>query len=111
MFVDLAGKWAPLLLLSLHQRGEQRFSELQRSVGGISRKMLVQTLRTLQRDGLLDRTVRQEATPPQVIYGPTALGSEAARDAGVLCAWTERRAEQVYRARAHFDARMPGPSA
>jgi DNA-binding HxlR family transcriptional regulator len=105
VFVDLADKWSLLLLMSFRELGDQRFSELQRSVGGISRKMLSQTLRTLERDGLLSRTVHQNATPPLVIYGLTPLGHEIADETRALCNWTQRRAHDVYAARADFDQR------
>ncbi|MET8560997.1 helix-turn-helix domain-containing protein [Streptomyces flaveolus] len=103
VFLDLADKWSLLLLLSLRLRGEQRFSELQRSVGGISRRMLSQTLRTLERDGLLSRVVDPDKSPPRVTYGLTALGGEAAEETKVLCAWTTRRTYEVNAARAEFD--------
>ncbi|MFJ3307455.1 winged helix-turn-helix transcriptional regulator [Streptomyces sp. NPDC086549] len=105
VFVDLADKWALLMLLSLRERGVQRFSELQRSIGGISRKMFSQTLRTLERDGLVARTVDPKATPPLVLYGLTDLGSEIAEETRVLCTWTHTRAAQVYAARAAYDQR------
>ncbi|QIQ06637.1 helix-turn-helix transcriptional regulator [Streptomyces liangshanensis] len=106
VFVDLADKWSLLILLSLLRQGPQRFSELQRSVGGISRKMLSQTLRTLERDGVLVRTVHQDRTPPLVIYGLSELGAEVAEEARSLCSWAQRRALRVHEARAAFDERM-----
>ncbi|MEV6022196.1 helix-turn-helix domain-containing protein [Streptomyces sp. NPDC052036] len=105
VFVDLADKWALLMLLSLRERGVQRFSELQRSIGGISRKMFSQTLRTLERDGLVARTVDPRATPPLVHYGLTDLGGEIAEETRVLCTWTHTRAARVYAARAAYDQR------
>ncbi|MET8560836.1 helix-turn-helix domain-containing protein [Streptomyces flaveolus] len=103
VFLDLADKWSLLMLLSLRLRGEQRFSELQRSVGGISRRMLSQTLRTLERDGLLSRVVHPETTPPRVIYSLTPLGTEVAEETGALCAWTTRRTHEVHAARTAYD--------
>ncbi|XUL91430.1 winged helix-turn-helix transcriptional regulator [Streptomyces galilaeus] len=105
VFVDLADKWTLLMLLSLRERGVQRFSELQRSIGGISRKMFSQTLRTLERDGLVARTVDPKATPPLVLYGLTDLGGEIAEETRVLCTWTHKRAAQVHTARAAYDRR------
>nr|QIY76610.1 helix-turn-helix transcriptional regulator [Streptomyces sp. RLB1-33] len=105
VFVDLADKWALLMLLSLRERGVQRFSELQRSIGGISRKMFSQTLRTLERDGLVVRTVDPNSTPPLVHYGLTDLGGEIAEETRVLCTWTHNRAAQVHAARAAYDQR------
>ncbi|MEU8821088.1 helix-turn-helix domain-containing protein [Actinoplanes sp. NPDC048796] len=105
VFVDLADKWVLLMLMSLRERGAQRYSELQRSVGGISRKMLAQTLRTMERDGLVSRTVHGEAAPPQVIYALTPLGAEIAEETKVLCSWSGRRAAQVHAARDAYDHR------
>jgi DNA-binding HxlR family transcriptional regulator len=68
--------------------------------------MLSPTLRTLERDGLLSRTVHQNATPPLVIYGLTPLGAEIAEETRALCDWTQRRADDVYAARVAFDQRM-----
>jgi DNA-binding HxlR family transcriptional regulator len=105
VFVDLADKWALLMLMSLRERGTQRYSELQRSVGGISRKMLSQTLHTLERDGILSRTVQPDTTPPLVLYALTPLGVEIAEETRVLCAWTHNRAAQVHAARQAYDDR------
>jgi DNA-binding HxlR family transcriptional regulator len=105
VFVDLADKWALMMLASLRRLGEQRYSELQRSLGGISRKMLSQTLRTLERDGLAFRRVDPDATPPLVTYGLTDLGEEVAAETSALCRWTEKRAAQVHEARAAYDQR------
>lgn len=105
VFVDLADKWVLLMLVSLRERGAQRYSELQRSIGGISRKMLSQTLRTLERDGLLDRSVDPRATPPLVQYSLTELGSEIAEETRVLCYWTQNRANDVRAARTAYDER------
>lgn len=108
VFVDLADKWVLLMLVSLRERNVQRYSELQRSVGGISRKMLSQTLRTLERDGLLLRSVDVNATPPLVQYSLTDLGKEIAEETRVLCNWTQNRAHQVRTARSAYDERTAG---
>ena len=105
VFVDLADKWALLMLASLRDRGAQRYSELQRSLGGISRKMLSQTLRTLERDGLVLRSVDPDVLPPLVLYGLTDLGSEIAEETRALCSWTEKRAARVHAARVAYDER------
>ncbi len=103
VFVDLADKWSLLVLGSLYKLGDQRFSELQRSVGGVSRKMLTQALRTLERDGLVERTVHPE-TPPRVVYGLRPMGRDLAEHARMLGDWSERHVAQVESARAEFDA-------
>ncbi|MFJ5215833.1 winged helix-turn-helix transcriptional regulator [Streptomyces sp. NPDC088354] len=105
VFVDLADKWVLLMLVSLREGGDQRYSELQRSLGGISRKMLSPTLRTMARDGLVLRSVNPEASPPLVMYGLTSLGREIAEETRALCTWTEKRAATVNEARAAYDRR------
>ncbi|MFF0044343.1 winged helix-turn-helix transcriptional regulator [Streptomyces mirabilis] len=104
-FVNLADKWALLMLLSLRLHGTQRFSELQRSVGGISRRMFSQTLHMLERDGLLRRTVDPDQSPPLVLYGLTDLGGEIAEEAHVMCTWTQERAAKIFWARIAYDER------
>ncbi|MGW5480814.1 winged helix-turn-helix transcriptional regulator [Streptomyces sp. NPDC004008] len=106
VFVDLADKWVLLMLVSLRELGVQRYSELQRSLGGISRKMLSQTLRTLERDGLVLRSVDPKVAPPLVLYGLTELGREVAEETRTLCTWTEKRAATVHEARAAYDRRQ-----
>ncbi|WP_037973476.1 winged helix-turn-helix transcriptional regulator [Streptomyces sp. NRRL WC-3742] len=103
MFAELADKWSMLILMSLVACGPQRFSELQRGVGGVSRKMLTQSLRTLERSGLVRRTVFPE-TPPRVVYDLLPLGRELAELLGPLGRWTELRTGQMLAAREEFDA-------
>ncbi|MFI9322843.1 winged helix-turn-helix transcriptional regulator [Kitasatospora aureofaciens] len=106
MFAELADKWSLLILMSLSACGPQRFSELQRGVGGVSRKMLTQSLRNLERSGLVLRTVFPE-TPPRVVYDLRPLGRELAELVTPLGHWTERRALQMLAAREEFDAAHP----
>ncbi|GGN21356.1 winged helix-turn-helix transcriptional regulator [Streptomyces fuscichromogenes] len=94
------------MLAGLREAGVQRYSELQRTLGGISRKLLSRTLRTLERDGLVLRTVDPRMTPPLVQYRLTELGSEIAEETRALCAWTEKRAATVHEARAAYDRRQ-----
>ncbi|MBO1419717.1 helix-turn-helix transcriptional regulator [Streptomyces sp. FH025] len=103
MFADLADKWSMLILMSLAACGPQRFSELQRGVGGVSRKMLTQSLRTLERSGLVLRTVFPE-TPPRVVYDLLPLGRELAELLSPLGRWTERHTPRMLAAREEFDA-------
>ncbi|MFJ8626941.1 winged helix-turn-helix transcriptional regulator [Kitasatospora sp. NPDC093550] len=103
LFAELADKWSLLILMSLAACGPQRFSELQRGVGGVSRKMLTQSLRNLERSGLVLRTVYPE-TPPRVVYDLLPLGRELAGLVTPLGRWTEGRAGQMMAARAEFDA-------
>jgi DNA-binding HxlR family transcriptional regulator len=102
VFADLADKWSLLLLGSLRKLGEQRFSELQRSVGGVSRKMLTQSLRTLERDGLILRTVYPE-TPPRVVYGLLPMGRALAERVAPMGEWVEANMGAVLAARTGFD--------
>ncbi|MEE1811147.1 winged helix-turn-helix transcriptional regulator [Streptomyces sp. BE133] len=106
VFVDLADKWVLLMLVSLREGGAQRYSELRRSLGGISRKMLSQTLRMMERDGLVLRSVDPKSTPPPVLYSLTELGGELAEETRPLCAWTEKRTAVVQEARATYDRRQ-----
>ncbi|MFJ7248292.1 winged helix-turn-helix transcriptional regulator [Kitasatospora sp. NPDC098652] len=107
LFAELADKWSMLILMSLSACGPQRFSELQRAVGGVSRKMLTQSLRSLERSGLVLRTVFPE-TPPRVVYDLLPLGRELAGLVAPLGRWTERRAGQMLAAREEFDAAHAG---
>ncbi|MER8100148.1 helix-turn-helix domain-containing protein [Kitasatospora sp. NPDC094016] len=102
MFAELADKWSMLILMSLAACGQQRFSELQRGVGGVSRKMLTQSLRSLERSGLVRRTVFPE-TPPRVVYDLLPLGRELAVLLAPLGRWTEQRTGQMLAAREEFD--------
>ncbi|MFJ2191421.1 winged helix-turn-helix transcriptional regulator [Kitasatospora sp. NPDC087861] len=102
MFAELADKWSMLILMSLAGCGPQRFSELQRGIGGVSRKMLTQSLRTLERSGLVRRTVFPE-TPPRVVYDLLPLGRELAVLLAPLGRWTEQRTGQMLAAREEFD--------
>ncbi|GAB7181292.1 helix-turn-helix domain-containing protein [Kitasatospora sp. Ki12] len=103
VFAELADKWSLLILMSLVACGPQRFSELQRGIGGVSRKMLTQSLRNLERSGLLLRTVYPE-TPPRVVYDLLPLGRELAELVTPLGRWTEHRADRMLAAREEFDA-------
>ncbi|MGW7444083.1 winged helix-turn-helix transcriptional regulator [Kitasatospora sp. NPDC054795] len=103
VFAELADKWSMLILMSLLGCGPQRFSELQRGVGGVSRKMLTQSLRNLERSGLVLRTVFPE-TPPRVVYDLLPLGRELAELLAPVGRWTEHRAGRMVVAREEFDA-------
>jgi len=100
----VADKWTMLILEVLTERGELRFTRLSELVPGISYKMLTQTLRLMEREGLIARTVHP-VVPPKVEYKLTDLGlSLGAAFCGVWM-WAERHLEQVERARAAFDQR------
>ena len=98
----VADKWTMLILEVLAERGTLRFTQLGKLIEGISQKMLTQTLRQMERDGLLERTVHP-VVPPKVEYELTALGlSLGAAFCGVWI-WATENFKQVERARARFD--------
>lgn len=101
---QLSSKWVTLLLCALHE-GPHRYSELAREVAGVSQKMLTQTLRTLERDGLISRSV--EATVPvTVTYSITELGESLFQVVAHLKRWAETNMPEVHRARAGYDASL-----
>ena len=84
--------------------GPMRFSDLRRSIEGISQRMLTLTLRGLERDGLISRTVFPEI-PPRVEYELTRLGKTLLEPIQGLAEWADRNRTQIQDARARFDAR------
>jgi DNA-binding HxlR family transcriptional regulator len=108
----LAGKWALYVLAALRRYDRPlRFSELRRVLDGITQKMLTQTLRALERDGLVRRAV-YPTVPPRVEYGLTALGIEAGELTGAIADWSRQHARQILAARETFDERageVPAP--
>jgi DNA-binding HxlR family transcriptional regulator len=97
VFDTIADKWAGLLVNALAE-GPRRHSELRRRIAGASQKMLTQTLRTLERDGLVKRTVTA-AVPVRVDYELTPLGRSLAPVLGALKAWAETNIEHIMAAR------------
>jgi len=89
----VTSKWAVLVLASL-RGAPSRFSELRRRIGGVSEKMLAQTLRTLEADGFLHREVAP-TTPPQVTYSLTALGEGIAERVTGLVDWIADRIPEI----------------
>ncbi|AKL67366.1 helix-turn-helix transcriptional regulator [Streptomyces goshikiensis] len=98
----VTSRWGVLVLAALVERS-YRFSELRREVGGVSEKMLAQTLQTLERDGFVLRDAKP-VIPPRVDYSLTGLGREAADQVWALARWTERRTADVQAARLAYDA-------
>ena len=84
----IADTWTPIVLFCLKGR-TRRFNELQRSIPDISKKMLIQTLRRLERRGLLDRLVHP-VVPPHVDYTLTPVGTKFAEAVALLCAWAQK---------------------
>jgi DNA-binding HxlR family transcriptional regulator len=98
----VADKWTMLILEVLTEKGELRFTRLSESVTGISQKMLTQTLRQMERDGLITRTVHP-VVPPKVEYRLTGLGlSLGAAFCGVWV-WAAENLDSVERSRRRFD--------
>jgi DNA-binding HxlR family transcriptional regulator len=99
----VADKWTLLILELLEARGTLRFTEIGRAIEGISQKMLTQTLRQMERDGLLTRTVHA-VVPPRVDYALTPLGNSLSAAFCGVWMWAERHLDAVEQARAAFDA-------
>ena len=97
----IGDKWSVLILMML-AREPKRFSALNKAVGDISKRMLTQTLRALQRDGLVERTV-YPTTPPRVDYRLTDLGRSALQPLAGLIVWADRRHDDIRTARDAFD--------
>jgi DNA-binding HxlR family transcriptional regulator len=94
-------KWS-LLVMARLIGGSQRYSQLRRTVDGISQRMLTVTLRGLERDGLLVRTVTPTA-PPRVDYELTPVGETLAVEVGTLLRWAEAHRDYVTESRDRFD--------
>ena len=104
MIGRVADKWTLLILEVLEEHGVQRFTEIGRKVDGISQKMLTQTLRLMERDGLVIRTVHP-VVPPKVEYRLTELGHSLSYAFCGVWTWAEKNIDRVARARAEFDDR------
>src|ERR687894_3307868 len=99
----IADKWS-LLAIALLEGRRLRFTELQREIDGISQRMLTVTLRQLERDGLVERTV-YPVVPPRVEYSLTPLGSTLHATIQSLVSWTEDHQAEIAAARAAYDER------
>ena len=98
----VTSRWGVLILVRLLE-GTYRFSELRRSVGGVSEKMLAQTLQNLEADGFVHREVHAEV-PPRVEYSLTPLGREIAERVEGLVEWLEASMPRITSARARAQA-------
>ncbi|MGN9837633.1 winged helix-turn-helix transcriptional regulator [Nonomuraea sp. H19] len=99
----IADKWS-LLVIALLDCQSLRFTQLRREIDGVSQRMLTVTLRQLERDGLVSRTVHP-VVPPRVDYALTPLGRTLHQTIKTLVTWTEEHQEEVAAARAAYDAR------
>jgi DNA-binding HxlR family transcriptional regulator len=94
----IADKWTALVILAL-SRDTKRYSELHREIGGVSQKMLTQTLRSLENSGLIQRKV-YPVVPPMVEYSLTSLGVTLVKPLKTLCDWASEHFHEVETARA-----------
>ena len=101
----VADKWTMLILEVLAEKGELRFSRLAEHVAGISQKMLTQTLRQMERDGLLTRTIHP-VIPPRVVYKLTRLGLGLGEAFCGVWLWAEAHLDEVDASRQAFDTRV-----
>jgi DNA-binding HxlR family transcriptional regulator len=100
-------KWS-VYVIDLLGQGTKRFSELHRSIDGITARMLTVTLRGLERDGILTRTIHP-VIPPRVDYELTPMGATLLDTIGQLVSWTDAHLDEIENARACYDARHPEP--
>ncbi len=103
----IADKWTVLVVGALEHR-TKRFGQLRREIGGVSQKMLTQTLRGLERDGIVSRKV-YASVPPKVEYSLTDLGHTLVHILEAIRAWSETNIGHVLTARADYDAAAEGP--
>ena len=106
----IGDKWTVLVLGELAKHGACRFSELRKRLSGVSEKMLTQTLRAVERDGLVLRTV-YPAVPVRVEYALTPLGQTLREPLKALTEWSVRHVAEVIAAREEYDGnaeRLPG---
>ncbi|MCJ2037406.1 helix-turn-helix transcriptional regulator [Methylobacterium sp. J-059] len=100
----VADKWTMLILEALHERGTLRFTQLGKAVGRISQKMLTQTVRQMEQDGLVRRTAHP-VIPPHVDYALTPLGESLGAAFCGVWIWAETHHAEIKRAREAFASR------
>jgi DNA-binding HxlR family transcriptional regulator len=100
MLARICDKWTVLVIRTLG-RGPRRFNALRRDVGEISQKMLTQTLKELEKNGLVKRTV-SPVTPPQVEYELTDLGKDFLRPVRTLAEWVATNSDLITEARSAY---------
>lgn len=100
----LGDKWSILVMLVLGKKETMRFNELQKEIGDISQKMLTVTLRTLEADGLVKRTIFAEV-PPRVEYEITPLGESLVPHVVGLSEWAIENMPAIKKSRAEFEAK------
>jgi DNA-binding HxlR family transcriptional regulator len=100
----IADKWTMLVITLLAEEDTLRFSELRRRIEGVSQKMLTQTLRGLERDGLVTRTV-YPTVPVTVEYRLTDLGHSLGETVGAIRSWAYANMDEIETARERYDVR------
>ncbi|MFI6335507.1 winged helix-turn-helix transcriptional regulator [Streptomyces sp. NPDC050535] len=103
----LAGKWTMLVLVALEDGRPMRFGELRRRLDGVTPKVLAQTLRALEREGLVTRDV-YPTVPPRVEYRLTGLGQEVGGLIQSITDWSQANITAIRAAREAFDERTAG---
>lgn len=103
----IGDKWS-VLVVSLLRDGPKRFTELRNLIEGISQRMLTLTLRGLERDGLIKRTV-EPTIPPRVDYELTQLGQTLLDPILALGQWAQEHRSRIQEARSRYDARQAAP--
>lgn len=101
LITKVADKWTMLVLEELEENGRMRFTRLGQAIGGVSQKMLTQTLRQMESDGLVKRTVHP-VIPPRVEYELTDLGLSLGEAFCPLWTWVQTHFQEVEAARAAF---------
>lgn len=102
----ISDKWVTLILVAL-AGGPRRYSDLGRTIAGVSQKMLTQTLRTLERDGLVTRTVLA-SVPARVDYQLTPLGESLMPAVNAIKTWAEEHITQIEASRTAYDQKAAG---
>lgn len=100
----IGDKWSVMVVGILGRNGTLRFNELKRLINGVSQRMLTLTLRNLERDGLVHRTIYPEV-PPRVEYGLTELGKTLQGPISALWDWSAENHGAIVEARAIYDSR------
>ncbi len=98
-------KWSLLAILNLGNSGKTRFNELKGKIEGISQRMLTVTLRSLERDGLITRTIYAEV-PPRVEYELTQLGEGLLKQIMELAQWAANSMDEIVKARMEYDSKL-----
>lgn len=107
VFDRIGDKWSLLVVFTLRD-GSVRFNELKRQIEGISQRMLTLTVRGLERDGLLTRTI-YPTIPPRVDYELTPLGRSLIAPVAALAEWAQTHISEIENARQRFDKKSPKP--